>query len=296
MSAYNQMHVLQSGAAKSGNLWLYRIIEQIFLRAGIDRKSFIKNQPIYSVAQKWPLNYPEQVDIDMLDIVSEQCYWRISTIFRMPVEDIEEYVNSTSHVWTHSRICDKSPEIYPLFDKVVYIIRDPRDRAVSEAKFAFSEYMQRYSPCSETSFEEYLDNNLEKMMSRWRWHVYDHIKFAENLNIHIVFYEQLLHNFDQELENLLSYLETNLSEQDKNEIAQKVSFTSMKQNSPNHLRKGKAGGWRNHFSDDQESRALSVLEPMLSYLNYNGNSLPKLPDYIDQKFLHDNLNAVASGK
>lgn len=289
-----RIHLLQGGAAKSGNLWLYKIIEHIFSHGGIEQNSFVQDQSIYPVAKTWPLSYPGQVDIDMLDIENEQCYWRISTIFRMPVESIEEYISATSHAWTHSRICNRSQEVYPLFDKVVYIIRDPRDRAVSEAKFAFSDYMQRFSPCAENSFSEYLDNNLEEMMSRWRWHVYDHIKFAEQLGIHIVFYERLLHDFEQEFEKLLDYLEIDLSEKDKRDIAQKVTFSSMEEEHPDHLRKGTAGDWKNHFSDQQHERALSIIHPLVSYLNYDSNSLPILPDYVDSDFLSKNLNAVSA--
>lgn len=285
------MHVLQIGAAKSGNFWLYNILEQIFDRAGMPRKSFVRSRPIYSVAKDWPLSYPEQVDIDMLDIQNNQCYWRISTIFRMPVTDIETYVSKTDHVWTHSRICEKSFEVYPLFDKRVYTIRDPRDRAVSEAKFAFSDYMQRFSPCEESGFGEYLDNNLEAMMNRWRWHVYDHLKYAEDLNIHIVFYERLLHDFHNELERLLEYLQVNLSDKEQQAIARKVSFSTMKENSPAHLRKGKAGGWKTHLSDAQKRRSRAIVDPLITYLGYDGG-LPAIPDHLDKQFLTNNLPEV----
>lgn len=285
------MHLLQGGAAKSGNLWLYKIIEQIFRRSGIDRISFVQSQSIYPIAQNWPLSYPEQADIDMLDIVSEQCYWRISTVFRMPIEDIEGYISRSNHVWTHSRICDRSLDVYPLFDKIVYIVRDPRDRAISESKFAFSDYMQRFSPCAEETFEEYLENNLEQMMSRWRWHVYDHLKYAEELDIHVVFYERLLHEFQEELDKLLNYLGVELSLRDREEIARNVDFSSMKRENPEHLRKGETGEWEKHFSNSQTKRAHSIIEPLVSHLGYN-SGLPGLHNHLDKEFLRENLDEV----
>lgn len=287
------MHLLQAGAAKSGNLWLYKIIEQIFDRAGISQKSFVQNQPIYDIARDWPLSYPEQVDIDMLDIREQKCYWRISTIFQMPIEDLSEYISRSSHVWTHSRICDRSLSAYPKFDKVVYIVRDPRDRAISEAKFAFSDYMQRFDPPKEPSFEAYIESNLEAMMNRWRWHVYDHIRYAEDLNVHVVFYERLLEQFEEELERLLDYLEIELTQQEKDAIAGAVSFSSMKKESPKHLRKGKSGDWETHFSPDQKKRAHDIIEPLISYTHYD-QALPEIPGYVNKRFLEEKLDEIGS--
>lgn len=285
------MHLLQAGAAKSGNLWLYKIIEQIFERAGVPQKSFVQHQPIYQIAKDWPLSYPEQAGIDMLEIRDRQCYWRISTVFEMPIENLQEYISSSSHVWSHSRICDRSFKVYPMFDRIVYIVRDPRDRAVSEAKFAFSEYMQRFDPCSASTFEEYLDQNLELMMNRWRWHVYDHLKYAADLNIHVMFYERLLNRFNEELERLLDYLQVGLSEKDKEAIAQAVSFSSMKQENPKHLRKGKSGNWKDYFSSKQKRRTHSIIEPLVSYLNY-GKGSPSIPDYLDKAFLNEKIDEI----
>lgn len=288
------MHLLQVGSAKSGNLWLYKILEQIFLRAGIKRKSFVQQQPVYSLAKEWPLSYTGQAGIDMLDIQNEQCYWRISTIFRMPVDQVEEYVSNSSHVWTHSRFCRNSKKVYPLFDKVVYVLRDPFDRAVSEAKFAFSTYMQRFSPPSESSFEAYLEHHLEDVMNRWRWHVYDHLRFAEELNIHFVFYERLLRDFRSELNRLLDYLDLHLSVADKLAVASAVHFSSMKKQHPRHLRKGTSGNREKHFSADQIERANALIQPLASYLNYHSPALPYIPDYLDRSFLEKHLHEIGS--
>ncbi|NJM16702.1 MAG: sulfotransferase domain-containing protein, partial [Bacteroidales bacterium] len=36
--------------------------------------------------------------------------------------------------------------VFPKFDKIVYIVRDPRDVALSMARFQFTPYMQTYYP------------------------------------------------------------------------------------------------------------------------------------------------------
>lgn len=287
------MHLLQAGAAKSGNLWLYKIIEQIFKKAGVQKRSYVRRQAVYDLARTWPLSYPEQASIDMLEIRNRWCYWRISTIFRMPIEDLREYINQTSHVWTHSRICERSLQVYPLFDKVVYIMRDPRDRAVSEAKFAFSDYMQRFDPCRAPDFETYLEENLESMMNRWRWHVYDHLRYARELNIHVVFYERLLQEFQEELSRLLNYLELELNDREQEEIEQAVTFSSMKQKNPGHLRKGRSGDWDTSFTEGQAKRARQIIDPLADYLHYH-DGCPRLPDELDQKLLQENLEEIGA--
>jgi aryl sulfotransferase len=66
------MHILQSGLPKSGNFWLYQIISNIFEKAKLEEKSFIKNQPIHKVAQTWDMGVKGQIDINFLDILERE--------------------------------------------------------------------------------------------------------------------------------------------------------------------------------------------------------------------------------
>ena len=149
------MKILQGGVPKCGNFWLYQIIQQLLTRTGYDTTSFIRTQPIYELAKTWDLNYPSQASIDVLDVTDLQYSYRISSIFRMPIEDISAYVSRTNHVWTHSPICKRSGELLNLFDNKVYIVRDPRDRAISAAKYYTSDYMLKYYPQPEKNPERY---------------------------------------------------------------------------------------------------------------------------------------------
>ncbi len=135
------MKILQNGYPKSGNYWLYKIIDNIYKQASIEKYSFIKNHPIYDIAKHWELSYPQQVDIDMIDVLYVGTFFRISSVFRRKIADFSQYVNQTSHVWSHSNYCEKSAGVFNHFDKVIYIIRDPRDVLISSANFAFTPYM-----------------------------------------------------------------------------------------------------------------------------------------------------------
>jgi len=197
------VHILQAGVPKSGNYWLYRIINSIFTHCGLEKKSFIQNTPMYRVAKTWELSYKEQSSIDVLDIDPHKCYYRISSIFRMPVDDIDTYIQQTSVVWTHSCFCDLSRVILPKFDKIIYIIRDPRDVALSMAYFVFTPYMQKYFPVQERNYKEYLARKLAGRMKNWVEHVGGYFQFCDKLNIHAVFFENLRFSFEKEMERLL---------------------------------------------------------------------------------------------
>jgi aryl sulfotransferase len=262
------MNLLQISAPKSGSYWLYTILNQIMEKKGIAAGSFIQQQPIYKEAKSWKLSFEEQAGVDMMDIEEDGCYYRISAAFREPIPEIQAYVASCRQAWTHSTLCSTSFDALPLFDKRVYIIRDPRDRALSAARFAFTPYMQQYYPCPYASPEAYLENEYEKLLEQWVWHVGNYLRQQKQLDIHFVFYERLLLDFENELKSLLAYLDLSLTAKEQQEIASVVSFSSMKASSPGHLQKGKYGKWADKLSDSQKETALEIAGPLLEMLHY----------------------------
>lgn len=277
------MNLIQISAPKSGSYWLYTILNLILEKKGVKARSFIQSQPVYQEAKNWDLSYEEQAGVDMLDIEEEGLFYRISSAFREPVPDPQEYAAGCSQAWTHSTLCSRSPAILSLFDKRVYIVRDPRDRALSSARFAFTPYMQRFYPSPYANPKEYLNHEYERLLDQWVWHVGNYLRKQEELDIHFIFYERLLLDFEQELQSLLRYLGFFLSKEEQQEIASAVSFSTMKAESPGHLQKGKYGKWVNQLSPKQKEVALERTQPLLEMLHYPSgvemeeNRLPSLP-------------------
>ncbi|MCC9137322.1 sulfotransferase domain-containing protein [Pontibacter silvestris] len=284
------MKLLQGGAPKCGNFWLYQIIQQVLARTGYDTTSFIQTQPIYSLAKQWDLNYPSQASIDMLEVTDLQFSYRISSIFRMPIEDIKDYVAHTNHVWTHSPICKRSAELLELFDKKVYIIRDPRDRAISASKYYTSDYMLKYYPQEEKEPALFLEKNFEKLMLEWVWHVYDHLRLSKVHNLHIALYESFLLDFQQELARLVEYLGIELDDYQKEESQEAVSFSTLQQKNPKHLKKGQAGYWMDHLSDEQIEKADVIAGPLIRYLNYPVEK--NMPMSFSTEFMHHDFEQL----
>lgn len=262
------MKILQSGAPKCGNFWLYQIIQKTLQRTGQTSLSHIEQHPIYPLAQTWDLNFPDQAKIDVLEITDLQLSYRISSIFKMPILDLSHYLSKTNHVWTHSPICKRSGEVFRQMDKIVYIIRDPRDRAISAAKYYCSDYMLKYFPQEEKDPSRFLYKNFDRLINEWVWHVWDHLRYSHQYQIHVTFYENWLDDFKGELRALMDYLGLRLPEEEKADLEKALSFETLKKTNPNHLRKGKAGDWLDVLTEEQVARAETLAGPLIDFLNY----------------------------
>ncbi|MBV6437312.1 MAG: sulfotransferase domain-containing protein [Phototrophicaceae bacterium] len=276
------MKILQSGVAKSGNYALYRIIQSILRRSGVDLSTYIATDPIYPIAREWPLNYPEQAAIDTIDITDTRVWYRISSIYRWPIDDIDAYLAHTTHVWTHSQVTPLSRTLFPKFDKIIYLIRDPRDVIQSMARFAFTPYMQRFYPTEYATPESYLDARLDKQISAWRRHVAGHVMAAAAFDITILFYERLLADLPGQLEVLCHGLGieptpaliAGVQADAPLESAQAASFTQQ-----GGSRYGGAG-----LTYRQQQRVLRQAGGLMALLGYpvsaTDTRLPVLPDPI----------------
>lgn len=292
------MNILQISAPKSGSYWLHTILSQILLKKGTSRKFFLKNQPVYHDIKHLSLSFNGQVEVDMVDIEEEGCFYRVSSLFKAPITDMENYARSSNLTWTHSALCNNSFRFFQLYDKKIIIVRDPRDRALSSAKFAFTPYMKKYYPSPYFSSEEYFEKEYENLLEQWVWFTGNYIYKKDDLGLHFVFYERLLHDFENEFRALLRYLDVDLSLKDQEEIKNTVSFMSMKSKSPRHLNKGKYGKWVEKLNETQKSIAVDKAGYLLDLLNYplgtfpKDKKQPKLPVEINIKELQNKLEQI----
>lgn len=262
------MKILQIGYPKSGNYWLYKIIQESLNMAGTEQKNFIQQHPIYPIAREWELSYPEQVDINMIDILYKGCFFRISSIFRKRIEDVEAYIDRNTHLWSHSNYCATSEDVFPLLDKIIYIIRDPRDVALSKADFAFTRYMRKHYPTWHESPEQYLETEAKAIARKWKDHVEEYLQNSARHDILILFYERLQQHFDKELALILDYLGFSFSEDQRNQIAHRVSSEQLREESPQHVRKARHYKWINNMSQEIIEEIVSETHNLMKRLGY----------------------------
>ncbi len=280
------MIVLQAGVPKSGNLWLYQILESAWAEAGLERRRFITGHRVYEEAKGWPLSYPEQASVDVLDFERGRAFCRISSRFREEVGDVPGYCARASHVWTHSAITGADLPQLGRFDRIVYILRDPRDVAISMARFAFTPYMVEHYPHRSRSPEEYLERHLTKLAKYWVQHVASWLRQRGHLVLRFVCYERLLADLPGELDGLLGFLQLELDAAARQRVQAAVAFEAMRATRPNHLRAGRSGGWRETLSAAQAAEVAAVAAPMLELLGYpvdgaSAATLPAVPEQVE---------------
>lgn len=262
------MKILQAGVPKSGNYWLYTINKHLIEKSDVVYSSYIQNQPIYEIAREWELSQSNQAQVDVLDITPNQIINRISRIYEMPIDDFDAYLNQTTISWTHSKFYQECVNIYGRFDKLIYIIRDPRAVALSAAKFQKKEYSKVFLGSLGVDPQEYLDQNLEFMLKKWVFDVISYLEISKEIDIYTVHYENLKINPSKEIRNLANYLSISITPEQLENIVDAVSLKSMKENNPEHVRKGKLYEWKEKLSNFQQWKVDFVAGPLLDIFGY----------------------------
>ncbi|MHA6278599.1 sulfotransferase domain-containing protein [Salinimicrobium sp. CAU 1759] len=291
------MNILQISAPKSGSYWLNTILKKTLVKKGQEISYFIKQQPEYEDLKQKKLSFKGQAGTDMLDIEDQGTFYRVSSLLKKPVPDLQKYAQEATLAWTHSTWCSKTAEVFTLFDRKICIVRDPRDTALSAAKFAFTSYMKQHYPTSYTSAEDFLEGEFERLLDQWVWFYGNYLLHSAKLDLHFVFYENLLKSFSKEYDSLLKYLEIELSKEEKKEIEEEVSFSSLKEESPRHLQKGKSRKWVEKLSLDQIEKASVKAGALMRIFGYpltpgEGDKLPAIPQDIPKEELQKILQKI----
>jgi aryl sulfotransferase len=278
------MKILQSGVPKSGNYWLYTILRNIIDKSNISFSSFIKEKDIYEIAKHWELSQHNQAEVDVLDINPDQLVNRISQIYRMPVTNFDDFLNKTTITWTHSIYNKKCINIYSQFDKIVYIIRDPRAVVLSEAKFQNKEYSKKFLGSPGIEPQDYINNRLEFLIRKWSNNILSFMEVSREVDVYPIFYENLKRDTFSEIKDLVNYLGLNIEEDQVADIVKHVSLESMKQDNPKHVRKGKLYEWKNELNDVQKWKVDFIAGPIFNGINY-----PKRNDSYPSKIVFENF-------
>ncbi|XP_008581688.1 PREDICTED: sulfotransferase 6B1-like [Galeopterus variegatus] len=152
--------------------------------------------------------------------------------------------------------------------KIIYIVRNPKDTAVS----LFHYYKDNPNlPCIET-WATFLELFLrgDVVYGSWFDHVLNWEEHENDKNILIIFYEEMKEDLFKSIKKIATFLGINVSDSEINKIARKTSFSEMKNNAakincdPNHticaltsnrnlvFRKGAVGDWINYFTSKQK--------------------------------------------
>lgn len=288
------MNILQVSLPKSGSFWLNTILKNSLEQNGQKISKFITTRPEYDWLKNEKLSFENQAGTDMIDIEENSIDFRVSSLLKEKIPNLQEYAHNATLAWTHSTYCKKTPQVFNLFDRKVCIVRDPRDTALSAAKFAFTPYMQKHYPTSYSSEKAFFTGEYERLLKQWVWFYGNYLLHRESLDLHFIFYENLLQDFKTEYEKLLSYLKISLTPEEKDQISKEVRFSSMKEDNPGHLKKGKSGKWMEQFTSEEKKTALEITGPLMAIFGYplsseEAENLPSTPENIPQNELEELL-------
>lgn len=163
------------------------------------------------------------------------------------------------------------------FNKVIYIVRDPRDVYVS-----YYNYLLKKLPSNERSISAFIKKSDLRPCS-WELHVKSWLNNSPKKFL-IIKYEDLIDDTKSEFIKILTFLKWEKSEDQINRAIERSSFESMSRIedlkgrpfksekdaklSTKFVRSGKVGSWKNVLSNEDEKMILNMSRSMMQQLGY----------------------------
>lgn len=267
-----EVKILQCGHDKSGTYLLFKVLSHI-LRCNNRYRSFVASSGIGYVIDQLCAQYKRYPEINEVDLIRKvDNVWGLNfpspDCRHVPV-DLDLVLDVSSLIYTHEKPMDVT-ELLSRFTHRIYILRDGRDVVNSMIHFLTNEISLKLCPSYTINSPEALYADLsyfEGLVSRWHKHVVSYKTHQDRF--FLVKFEELISNREYVIAALSEHLGLLV---DAKELAQDTSFGAMRKSAPQHLREGKVGNWRLHFTDEHKQIFKRVAGEVLVQLGYEATN------------------------
>lgn len=238
---------------KTGNHWTFEIVRCLL---------YLHDEEQMQIAKAFPnlMNY-----IDFPDRMCCEPQKKFDVIDQLPLK--------------RHAFCGHLPE--PLFDfkkvrekkgKVICVIRNPKDQAVSWYHFAHSEIFKKIGYPKDWSvfLEDYLAGKHHLWTKRGEWYL-DHLlawwKHKDDDNILFLQFENMKKDLRSEVRKIAEFIGVNATDEMIDEVIERTSIKSMRNRGDigkTFARKGEVAGWKNWFTIAQSEMMDKIVEEKIS--------------------------------
>ncbi|XP_030058612.1 sulfotransferase family cytosolic 2B member 1 [Microcaecilia unicolor] len=249
---FQDMDILIATFPKSGTTWMQEILTLIYNKG---------DSVVAETLPNW-LRTP----------------WLEHTYFR----DLVQENGGLRIITTHLPYDILAPALKNSKAKVIYMVRNPKDVAVSYYHFhKFAKFLPEPG-----NFGKFLDRFLNGTVHYGSWfqHVKGWLRHQENASFFLITYEDMHRELRCSIERLCGFLNHSLSSEELDRVEEHCSFGNMSQNrmvnctliSPEILdhskgkfmRKGKVGDWKQHFTVAQNNLFERIYQEEMSHCKH----------------------------
>lgn len=246
---------------KSGNTWV-----RLFLTAYLHGEKFdINVKPQTFIQDNDRRFYAHLAPVDPHVLTDgERTLMRGTALLRMSRSA------ETMYVKTHcaNRMIDWVPIIPPAVTKsAIYILRDPRDIAVSASDHFAWPIDQTIKAMRDTKFVIHPEKEpfLTQFMGSWSDHVQSWAG-EKDFPVHLTRYEDLKANPQKEFEKIVKAVGFDLNHDKLTDAIRRTQFTKLREQEDKHgfrnrsphqdhfFRKGEAGSWKDTLTEEQSAQ------------------------------------------